>query len=74
MCLLCDPPPPAWAELVVWANAARGERAMTAPRLIAANVLTIELLPNLSMDAFRTEGVQNARFGMDCLWATLRIA
>ena len=62
MCLLCDPPPPAWAELVVWANAARGERAMTAPRLIAANVLTIELLPNLSMDAFRTEGVQNARF------------
>ena len=58
MCLLCDPPPPAWAEL--WAIAARGDRAMTAPRLIAANDLTIELLPNLSMVPFLTEGAQNA--------------
>ena len=45
MWLLWDPPPPAWAELVVSASAARGERAMTAPRPIAANVLTIQMLP-----------------------------
>ena len=44
-CRLCDPPPPAWAELVVWAIAAMGESAMTAPRPIAASLFTMETSP-----------------------------
>jgi hypothetical protein len=41
---------------------------MTAPRPIATNVFTIEILPNRSAGLFLTEGLQNARAGMNCPW------
>src|SRR5271170_7661651 len=49
--------------------AASGERAISAPKPIAANIFTIVDPPN----RFHSQGRQNVRSGATCLWAPLRI-